>query len=73
MVNITPTTNVIESLNFQLRKVIRPKGHFPTDDSVIKIMFLAIQRAKLRWKTNRPLWGQALAHFAIMFENRLPA
>jgi putative transposase len=67
------TTNVIESLNFQLRRVLRPKGHFPTDDSVTKILFLAIQRAQLRWKPNRSLWGRALVHFAIMFENRLPA
>ena len=67
------TTNVIESLNFQLRRVLRPKGHFPTDDSVTKILFLAIQRAQLRWKPNRSVWGRALAHFAIMFENRLPA
>lgn len=67
------TTNAIESLNFQLRKVIRPKGHFPTDDSVIKILYLAIQRAQLQWKANKSHWGAALAHFAIIFENRLPA
>lgn len=66
------TTNVIESLNFQLRRVLRPKGHFPTDDAVTKILFLAIQRAQVKWKPNRTLWGRALAHFAIMFENRLP-
>jgi putative transposase len=67
------TTNVIESLNFQLRKVLRPKGHFPTDDSVTKILFLAIQRAQVKWKPSKALWSVALAHFAIVFENRLPA
>ena len=67
------TTNVIESLNFQLRKVLRPKGHFPTDDSVIKILYLAIQRAQVKWKPSKALWRAALAHFAIVFENRLPA
>jgi putative transposase len=67
------TTNVIESLNFQLRKVLRPKGHFPTDDSVIKILYLAIQRAQVKWKPSKALWSVALAHFAIVFENRLPA
>jgi putative transposase len=67
------TTNVIESLNFQLRKVLRPKGHFPTDDSVTKILYLAIQRAKVRWKPSTKIWSAALAHFAIVFENRLPA
>ena len=66
------TTNIIESLNAQLRKVLRPKGHFPNDDAVLKILFLALQRAKLHWK--RPIhWNKALAHFAILFEDRLPA
>jgi putative transposase len=51
--------------------VLRPKGHFPSDDAVLKILFLALQRAKLHWK--QPIhWKQALAHFAILFEERLP-
>jgi putative transposase len=66
------TTNSIESLNAQLRRVLRPKGQFPNDDAVLKILFLALQRAKPRWKP-APAWKQALTHFAIMFENRLPA
>jgi putative transposase len=66
------TTNIIESLNAQLRKVLRPKGHFPNDDAVLKILFLALQHAKLHWK--QPIhWKKALAHFAILFEDRLPA
>jgi putative transposase len=66
------TTNTIESLNAQLRRVLRPKGQFPNDDAVLKILFLAIQRAKLRWKP-APQWKAALTHFAIKFEDRLPA
>jgi putative transposase len=66
------TTNAIESLNFQLRKVIKPKGQFPTDDAVLKILYLAIQRAKMHWKKPSE-WPRALAHFAIMFGDRLPA
>jgi putative transposase len=66
------TTNAIESLNAQLRRVLRPKGNFPNDDAVLKLLFLAIQRAKLRWKP-QPAWKQAYNHFAIMFEDRLPA
>lgn len=66
------TTNIIESVNAQLRKVLRPKGHFPNEDAVLKILFLALQRAKLHWRS--PIhWKQALAHFAILFEDRLPA
>jgi putative transposase len=66
------TTNAVESLNAQLRRVLRPKGQFPNDDAVLKILFLALQRAKHRWKPARH-WKQALTHFAISFENRLPA
>lgn len=66
------TTNIIESLNFQLRKVLRPKGHFPTDDAVVKILFLALQNAKMHWKP--PVtWKQAVAHFIIVFGDRWPA
>jgi putative transposase len=66
------TTNIIESLNAQLRKVLRPKGHFPNDDAVLKILFLALQRAKLHW-SQPSHWKNALAYFAIFFGDRLPA
>jgi len=66
------TTNIIESLNAQLRKVLRPKGHFPTYEAVTKILFLALRRAKLNWKS--PIfWRQTLAHFSVMFGDRYPA
>lgn len=66
------TTNIIESLNFQLRKVMRPKGHFPTDDAVTKLLFLALRNARLHWK--QPItWKQAVAHFMIEFADRWPA
>lgn len=66
------TTNAIESLNSQLRRVLRPKGSFPNDDAVLKLLFLALQRARVRWKS-APEWKQAYNHFAIMFEDRLSA
>jgi putative transposase len=66
------TTNVIESLNFQLRKVLKPKGAFPSDEAVMKILFLALQHAKVRWK-QPAYWTQAMAHFTIMFGERFPA
>jgi putative transposase len=65
------TTNAIESLNFQLRKVLRPKGHFPTDDAVLKVVYLAIKHASFRWKPSKH-WPQALTHFALVFGDRLP-
>lgn len=65
------TTNAIESLNSQLRKVIRNRGPFPNDEAVFKLFFLAIQNAKTKW--NRPVqWSAAIAHLDIMFEGRIP-
>lgn len=66
------TTNAIESLNAQLRKVLKPKGHFPNDEAVLKILFLAIDLAKCHWKAARE-WKTAMSHFAIVFEDRFPA
>jgi putative transposase len=65
------TTNAIESLNSQLRKVIRHRGPFPNDEAVFKLFFLAIQNAKSHWKA--PIhWTTAIAHLDIFFEGRLP-
>ncbi len=65
------TTNAVESLNSQLRKVLRPKGSFPTDDAVFKLLYLALARAKHKWSKPKG-WLQALAHLAVMFPDRLP-
>ena len=66
------TTNAIESLNAQLRKVTRKRGAFPTDDSVRKVLYLALIRASKKW--NRPIkdWAAALNFFSIVFEGRVP-
>lgn len=66
------TTNVIESLNSQLRKVLRPKGAFPSDEAVTKILYLALRTAKMSWRTQK-YWQVALRHFHIMFGDRFPA
>jgi putative transposase len=66
------TTNAIEAINRQVRKVIKTKGHFPSDDSVFKILFLALQNASKKW--NMPIrdWSRALHQLAILFPGRLP-
>ena len=66
------TTNCIESLNSQLRKVTRNRGPFPNDDAVFKLFFLAIHNIKGRWKAPH-LWSSSIAHLDIVFEGRLPA
>ena len=65
------TTNAIESLNYSLRRVLKNRGAFPDDASVIKVLYLAIQRAAKKWTMPIHNWGQALNRFAIMFPNRL--
>lgn len=66
------TTNVIESVNSQLRRILSNRGPFPNDDAVFKLFFLAIGNAKGRWKP-APGWLQILAQLDILFEGRLPA
>ena len=66
------TTNVIESVNSQLRKVTRSRGHFPHDDAAKKILFLALRNAGHRWSP-LPQWKRAMQQFTIRFEDRLPA
>jgi putative transposase len=63
------TTNAVESLNRSLRKVIKTRGSFPTDDAALKLLYLAIQNAGLRWR--RPVeWTAAMNQFAILFGDR---
>ena len=66
------TTNAIESMQAQLRKVTRNRGAFPSPESVRKILYLAIERISKRWK--RPIrdWVAALNHFTVVFEGRIP-
>ena len=66
------TTNAIESLNFSLRKVTRNKSSFPDDDSIYKIMYLAIKNASTRWTMPIKDWGLAVNQFAILFDGRVP-
>jgi len=67
------TTNAIESLNMSLKKVIKSRGSFPNDDSVFKLLYLALRNATRKW--NMPIrdWKRAMNHFLIMFEERIEA
>ena len=66
------TTNAIESINAQLRKVTKHRGAFPTPDSVRKVLYLAIAKASERWTRPIPDWTSALNHLSIVFEGRIP-
>ncbi len=67
------TTNAVESLNAQLRKVTKKRGAFPTDDSVRKVLYLAITRVSRRWTMPIQDWSTALNFFSILFAGRVPA
>jgi putative transposase len=66
------TTNAIEALNRQLRKVLKTRGHMPSDDATLKLLFLALRNAKKVWGRPFPQWNRAMAQFAICFEGRFP-
>ena len=60
------TTNAVESLHRSLRKVIKTRGSFPTDEAAIKLLYLAIQNAGVRWR-RAVAWTEAMSQFAIVF------
>ena len=63
------TTNAVESLNRSLRKIIKTRGSFPTDEAALKLLFLAIRNAGLHWRP--PIeWTAAMGQFAILFGDR---
>lgn len=65
------TTNAIESLNSVIRKAIKKRKLFPTDDSAKKVVYLAIMEASKKWSMPIRHWKQALNRFMIEFEDRL--
>ena len=65
------TTNTIESLNSQLRKVTNNKRVFPNDESVFKTLYLTIEYIMRKWTMPIQNWNEAMAHFMIKFEGRI--
>lgn len=66
------TTNAIESMNMTLRKVIKNKRVFPTDDSVFKVIYLAINNIAKKWSMPIHNWKSAMNRFSIEFGDRVP-
>ncbi len=64
------TTNAIESLHMQVRKVIKSRGHFPNDEAATKLIYLALRNIVKGWKVPALHWHQAMNQFAIMFGER---
>lgn len=66
------TTNAIESLNSVIRKFTRNRKIYPNEESALKLVFMAIREASHKWTMPIHHWKQALNHFAILFEGRMP-
>ena len=65
------TTNPIENFNRQIRKITKNKGSFPTDDSLFKILYLAVMEAQEKWTITVPKWGQILTQLTVYFRERV--
>jgi putative transposase len=64
------TTNAIEALNAKLRRAVRTRGHFPTDEAALKLLYLVLNLAEKEWKMPPREWTMAKAQLAILFEHR---
>ena len=64
------TTNAIESLHSQLRKIIKTRGHFPSDDAATKLLWLALRNITADWGRAAKEWKEAMNQFAIAYGER---
>jgi putative transposase len=64
------TTNCIESINARLRKIIKTRGHFPSDDAATKLIWLALRNITANWGHAAHDWKEAMNQFAILFADR---
>ena len=66
------TTNVVESLHMTLRKVIKTRASFPSEESALKLLYLALKNVAQRWKASRE-WRTSLNHFMLRYGDRIEA
>lgn len=66
------TTNAIESLNYRLRRISNSRLAFPTTESAMKLIFMALENISKKWTMPVQNWRQALNYLAIKFEGRVP-
>lgn len=64
------TTNAIENINSQLRKIIKTRGHFPTDEAATKLIWLALPNITADWGRAAHDWKAAMNQFAILYQDR---
>jgi putative transposase len=64
------TTNALESVNARLRKILKTRGHFPTDEAATKLIWLALRNITAAWGKAANYWHLAMNQFAILYEDR---
>jgi len=64
------TTNAIESINARIRKIIKTRGHFPSDDAAAKLIWLALRNITADWVMPARDWKEAMNQFAILYPDR---
>ena len=67
------TTNAIESLHMQLRKIIKSRGHFPNDEAATKLLYLALRNVQIKWKRGNHAWRAAMPFLGMLFSDRFTA
>src|SRR3989440_6794879 len=66
------TTNVVESLHMSLRKVIKTRGSFPSEEAALKLLYLGLRNVSKKWNASTT-WRSALNHFTVLYGDRLEA
>lgn len=66
------TTNAIEAINSKIRRAVRTRGHFPSDEAAAKLIYLTLNATSTEWKRSVREWHEVRSQFAIMFEDRFP-
>jgi transposase-like protein len=65
-----PVTNAIESLHSQIRRAVRARGHFPSDEAATKLIWLRLREITQNWKMPPKEWHAAKAQFSLLFGDR---
>jgi putative transposase len=66
------TTNALESVHARLRKIIKTRGHFPSDEAATKLIWLALRNLTRRWTMPVRPWHEAMTQFAVLYPERFP-
>ena len=64
------TTNALESVHARVRKIIKTRGHFPTDEAATKLIWLTLRNIMAEWSRASIHWKKALNQFAILYDDR---